>query len=81
MLEVLDGLFVLSRGFQGIECAEVAATLGPGIDFPRIDAILSRFQFADHNVDFFENIQCMNADAYDEPRRNGVPCSSFRFID
>jgi hypothetical protein len=63
-LEILHFTLVLFGGFAIVESAEIAALAGIGIDFSRIEAVLARFEFADHGVSPFVRTNAMPALAF-----------------
>jgi hypothetical protein len=48
VLEVLHRTLVLFRCLARSECAQVPALTGSWVDLPRIQAVLTGFEFSDH---------------------------------
>ena len=47
-LEVLDLTLVASRRTHGVKSPKISALAGGWVFFPRVNAVLTVFQFADH---------------------------------
>jgi len=67
VLEELHGLLVVFRLLKSVERTQVPALTDPGINLPRVQAVLSRFEFANH-----DSVTCTSASSLFAARTDQV---------